>query len=53
MKLKPPKRPKCDYCNNTADAKEGDKPQYLCASCWLKFHGPNSKETNYGQNSNS
>lgn len=39
--------PKCDYCNRKADAKNGDKPEYLCAPCWLKFHGPNRKETKH------
>ena len=29
---------KCDYCDNKADAKVGDKPDYLCAKCWLKFY---------------
>ena len=32
-------RPKCDHCNKYADAKVGDYPEYLCASCWLKFYG--------------
>ena len=27
---------KCDFCNSKADAREGEKPVYFCASCWLK-----------------
>ena len=27
---------KCEFCDNKADAKEGDKPTYYCAKCWLK-----------------
>lgn len=27
---------KCDFCDSKADAREGDKPVYFCASCWLK-----------------
>jgi len=31
--------PKCDFCDSKADAKEGDKPTYFCAKCWIRQHG--------------
>lgn len=31
--------PKCDFCDSKADAREGDKPTYFCAKCWIKQHG--------------
>lgn len=30
---------KCDFCDSKADAKEGDKPTYFCAKCWIRQHG--------------